>query len=127
MLTVHWLMAEFETTRVHGYADGSTRSLCGQSPLPVDFVEDISGQTTRCGNCQRVAVKQMAAEHAATDTGTERWREIAVQAVLGDGWTYDETSAMPSYRAEVDRVAVQLASAYREGILQGNASARTGR
>jgi hypothetical protein len=113
-------------TRAHGYTDGATRSLCSQASLPLDFVEDLVGGTPRCGNCQRVAVRNLTAEQAAADGGTDRWRQVATCAVLGDGWSYEETAQMPSYRAEVDRVAVALADAFKEGILQGNASVRTG-
>jgi hypothetical protein len=127
-MEINWFTVDDPTYtgRVHGYAHGFTRSLCGQAQIPLNFVEDLAGNAPRCGNCQRGAVRLLTAQAASVEPQVERWREIAVRAVMGDGWSYAEVSGMPSFRAEVDRVAVALADAHREGILQGSASARTG-
>lgn len=109
--------------RAHAFRLGSTRSLCGQVDLPVTF-QDNPG-SDRCRNCQRRVVQQMAAKQASAAPVTDRWREIAVRAVLGDSWTYAETQHMPSFREDVDRVTVALADAYQQGILQGSNPGRT--
>jgi len=114
-MDIHWLTEPYVTAdRSHAYTDGATRSLCGQMLLPVEFVADED--VPRCGNCQRVVIKQMTAEQSSAAPDTERWREIAVRAALGEHWTYEEIAEMPSHRAEVDRVAVALAEAFREGL-----------
>jgi hypothetical protein len=109
--------------RAHAFYPGSTRSLCGQVDLPVSFTDDPD--IARCRNCQRMVVQRMAAKQASAAPVTERWREIAVRAVLGDSWSYAETQNMPSFRESVDRVTVALADAYQQGILQGSSSGRT--
>jgi hypothetical protein len=121
-MDARWLIdVDTAVAKAHAYPDGSVQSLCGQRRLPMHFTEKEDAD--RCGNCQRVLVQQLRPRYVPIE---DRWRDVAVRAVLGDSWSYDELASMPTHRAEVDRVAIALADAFREGILQANASARTG-
>jgi hypothetical protein len=102
--------------RAHAFMGGANRSLCGQ-PYPVQ--PTVDPDVAHCQNCTRLLVHRFTSEAEAAAPDTERWRDVAVRAVLGDSWVYDDLSDMPTWLAEVDRVAAALADAYRQGVQQG--------
>ncbi len=120
---VKWL--EINDVAVHAFRVGRTRSVCGQIHLPVGFHAVTKVDLPRCKSCQRSIVQKLSQEWAATEDPVVRWREHAARAVMGDGWSYAEVASMPSWKEAVDRVAVGLAEAFREGMLQGSAASRT--
>lgn len=107
-----------EGTRWHAYCPGHPRSLCNQALLPVDFGQGRDEYHPRCGNCQRIVVQRLSSAQQAAAPPAARWRDIATQAVMGDGWAYTDLENMPSWCEPVDRVAVALAEAYGEGTRQ---------
>ncbi len=109
----------------HAFRIGRTRSACGHVRLPVGFHSVDKEGSPRCVACQRAVVQRLSQQWAATEDPVVVWRERATLAVMGDGWTYAEVESMPSWREAVDRVAVECAEAFREGMLQGSAASRT--
>ena len=109
----------------HAFAPGRTRSLCSRSPMPVDWVTGTDVYVSRCAHCQRLVVQKLFAERAAVLQPAVQWREVATRAALGDGWAYADIENMPTWRETVDRMAVALADAFRQGLVQGGTE-RTG-
>lgn len=103
------------TDRAHAFCHPGTTSLCGQSKLSPEFV--IDADLPHCVICSRVVLQRKLA-HQAEQTDVH-WRDVAVQAVLGDGWTYEELSSTPAWRESVDRTAVALQAAYDQGVKSG--------
>ncbi len=102
----------------HAFRAGRMRSICGLIRLPVGF-SHFTGTLDRCKTCQRAVISQLSKQWAANEDPTVRWRERATHAVLGDEWSYAEVATMPSWKDTVDRVAVEMAEVFREGLLQG--------
>ncbi len=105
----------------HAFRAGRLRSICGQIRLPVGFSHGSGRSDARCVSCQRAVISKLSQEWAANEDPTIRWRERATVALMGEGWTYASASTMPSYKRDIDRVAVELAEVFREGLLQGSA------
>ncbi len=113
---VRWVEVDMSA---HAFHAGRLRSLCGLIRLPVGFKHGDGAGTDRCKTCQRAVIHQLSKQWAANEDPAVRWRERATNAVLGDHWTYDELANMPTWKETVDRVAVELAEAFREGLVQG--------
>jgi hypothetical protein len=105
----------------HAFRPGRMRSICELIRLPVGF-SHFTGTKDRCAKCQRGVVQELSKKWAANEDPVVRWREHATRAVLGDTWSYAEVATMPSWKETVDRVAVELAEAFREGLVQGSSS-----
>ncbi len=107
-------------TSAHAFTAGRLRSLCGLIRLPVGFTNRHGAGLDRCKTCQRAVISQLSKQWAAQEDPVVAWRERAARVVMGDQWSYAEVATMPSWKETVDRVAVEMAEVFREGLLQGS-------